>query len=228
VERVAALQANVVTYALRLVAKSIFRFQIEISGREHVPAGEPLIVAGGPHRNWIDGFLILIAMPPRPRVLFLGTENVFNSRPRRLLMWLVGGVYPVSTTSALNRDVLEAALAVLARGDRLGIFPEGWRHLDDAPRHIGELQRGLAFIAQQSQRRVLPVAIAGSKPLWRGKILRVRIGRPIDPLPLAARKVEQESWNGSVRAALQELQPPEPPTVSLYDRRWTWLTNWLN
>jgi 1-acyl-sn-glycerol-3-phosphate acyltransferase len=227
-ERITGFQSRFVTYGLRLVAKWIFRFRIEISGREHVPAGEPVIVAGGPHRNWIDGFLILIAMPPEPRVVFLGTENVFNSPQRRALIALVGGVHPVSTTSAHNREVLETALEVLARGDRLGIFPEGWLHLDDPLREIGELQRGLAYIAQRSGRRVLPLAIAGSKPLWRGKTLRVRIGPPLDPPPPTARKAEQEAWSEEVRAVLRDLLPPDPPTIPIYDRRWTWLTNWLN
>ena len=193
-----------------------------------MPAGEPLIVAGGPHRNWIDGFLLLLALPALPRVTAIATENVFSTWWRRVLLTLVGGVHPVSTTSALNREVVAAALAVLARGGRLGILPEGWQHLTGPQREIGELQRGLAFIAQKSGRRVLPVAITGSKPLWRGKTLRVAIGPPLDPLPPAARKAEQEAWSERLRATLQDLLPPEPPEVSIYGRQWTWLTNWLN
>jgi hypothetical protein len=50
---------------------------------------------------------------------------------------------------------------------------------------IGSFRRALAFVAQQSRRRVLPVALAGSKPLWQGKTLCVRIGTPLDPPPMA-------------------------------------------
>lgn len=225
---ITALQGQFATAAVRFIAERIFHFRIEVSGREHVPAGEPLIVAGGPHRNWVDGFLLLLAMPALPRMIVLGTENVFNSWWRRALMALVGGVYPVSTSSALNREVVAAALDVLTRGDRLGLFPEGWHHLDEPPRQIGELQRGLAFIAQKSGRRVLPVALAGSKPLWRGKTLRVHIGPPLSPPPPQARKAAQEAWSEQLRATLQDLLPPEPPAISIYDRQWSWLTNWLN
>jgi len=35
--------------------------------------------------------------------------------------------------------------------------PEGWDHLDSPMREIGDFRRGLAFIAQQSGRRALPV-----------------------------------------------------------------------
>jgi 1-acyl-sn-glycerol-3-phosphate acyltransferase len=225
---VTTLQARVVTYGLRFIAKRIIGFRIEVSGREHIPVGEPLLVAGGPHRNWLDGFLVIMALPPLPRVIFLVTENVFSTWRRRLVLRLVGGIDPVSTTSALNRDALEGALHVLARDERLGIFPEGWDHLDDPPREIGELRRGIAFIAQQSGRRVLPVALAGAKPLWRGKTLRVAIGAPIDPPSPSANKAAQQVWVDELRATLQALLPPEPPEIPLEQRRWTWLTNWLN
>ena len=225
---VTQLQAHVVTSAVRFIGSRIFGFCFEVSGLEHVPAGEPLIVAGGPHRNWVDGFLLLIALPAEPRVTFLASENAFNRWWRRLILWLTGGVERVSTTSALNRDALAGALRVLTRDDRLGIFPEGWDHMDDPVREIGELRRGIAYIAQQSGRRVLPVALAGAKPLWRGKTLRVRIGPPVPPPPATARKEEQQAWSNELRAVLQGLLPAEPPEIPVPERRWNWLTTWLD
>jgi 1-acyl-sn-glycerol-3-phosphate acyltransferase len=223
-----AVQARFVVGGVQFVGERLFGFRVEIAGREHVPPGEPLLVAGAPHRNWVDGFLLLLALPPQPRVIFLVSENAFEQRWRRVLLWLVGGVEPVSTTSTLNREALTTALAILARGDRLGIFPEGWDHLDGPPREIGPFRRGVAFLAQQSGRRVLPVALAGSKPLWRGKALRVRIGPPLDPPPPDADKAAQQAWSDALRATLQELLPPEPPEVPLERRRWTWLTDLFN
>lgn len=221
------LQARVATAAVHFIATHIFGFRIEVQGREHVPAGEPLVVAGGPHRNWIDGFLLIATLPAEPRLVFLASENVADRPWRRALLRLIGGVEPVSTSSALNRGALAAALRVLARGDRLGIFPEGWDHIDGPMREIGAFRRGVAFIAQQSERRVLPVAMAGSKPLWRGKTLRVQFGPPLDP-PASAGKADQQAWSDGLRATLQALIPPEPPLIPESQRRWTWLTNWLN
>jgi 1-acyl-sn-glycerol-3-phosphate acyltransferase len=223
-----AFQAHFTTRAVRFIGMRLFGFRIEVSGRENVPAGQPLIVAGGPHRNWVDGFLLLVALPPQPRLVFLASENVSNRWWKRLLVRLAGGFQPVSTTSTLNREALDAALLVLARGDRLGIFPEGWDHLDGPLREIGPLRRGLAFVAQQSGRCVLPVALAGSKPLWRGKTLRVRIGTPLDPPPMDAGKAAQQTWSDGLRASLQELIPPEPPEIPLQRRRWLWLTDLFN
>jgi 1-acyl-sn-glycerol-3-phosphate acyltransferase len=223
-----AFQAHFTTRAVRFIGTRLFGFRIEVSGRENVPAGQPLIVAGGPHRNWVDGFLLLVALPPQPRLVFLASENVSDRWWKRLLVRLAGGFQPVSTTSTLNREALDAALLVLARGDRLGIFPEGWDHLDGPLREIGPLRRGLAFVAQQSGRCVLPVALAGSKPLWRGKTLRVRIGTPLDPPPMDAGKAAQQTWSDGLRASLQELIPPEPPEIPLERRRWPWLTDLFN
>jgi 1-acyl-sn-glycerol-3-phosphate acyltransferase len=223
-----ALQARFTTNGVRFIGTRLFGFRIEVSGCENVPAGQPLIVAGGPHRNWVDGFLLLVALPPRPRLVFLASENVSDRWWKRVLVRLAGGFEPVSTTSVLNREVLEAALLVLARGDRLGIFPEGWDHLKGPQREIGSFRRGLAFVAQQSGRRVLPVALAGSKPLWRGKTLRVRIGTPLDPPPMDAGKATQQIWSDQLRSALQELMPPEPTEIPLGRRRWPWLTDLFN
>ncbi|HEX2282514.1 MAG TPA: lysophospholipid acyltransferase family protein [Thermomicrobiales bacterium] len=223
-----AFQAHFTTGGVRFIGTRLFGFRIEGSGRENVPAGQPLIVAGGPHRNWVDGFLLLVALPPQPRVVFLASENVSDRWWKQVLVRLAGGFEPVLTKSVLNRDALEAALLVLARGDRLGIFPEGWHHLEGPMREIGPFRRGLAFVAQQSGRCVLPVALAGGKPLWRGKTLRVRIGPPLDPPPMDAGKAAQQIWSDELRTTLQELIPPEPPEIPLERRRWPWLTDLFN
>ena len=141
---------------------------------------------------------------------------------------MAAGFEAVSFSSAVNREALTAAQEVLRRGDRLGIFPEGWDHLDGPLREIGPFRRGVAFIAQQSGRRVLPVALTGSKPLWRGKTLRVRIGPPLDPPAPDAGRAEQQAWSDGLRATLQALIPPEPPEVPAARRRWPWLTDLFN
>lgn len=223
-----SLQARFVAGAVRFIAWWILAFQVEVSGREHVPPGEPLIVVGAPHRNWPDGFLLLLGLPVQPRLILLASANAFDRAWRRVLLRLVGGVQPVSTTSALNRETISAAIDVLRQGERLGIFAEGWDHLDAPPREIGPFRRGVAFIAQHSGCRVLPVAIAGSKLLWRGKTLRVAIGPPLAPPPLTAGKAAQQAWSDHLRAVLQDLLPPDPPEVPIVERRWPWLTDIFN
>src|SRR5512134_4001492 len=49
-----ALQARRIKLWLALVGLGLFRFKIEVEGLEHMPRGEPLIIAAAPHRNWVD------------------------------------------------------------------------------------------------------------------------------------------------------------------------------
>src|SRR5918998_44583 len=122
-----ALQARRISLWLRLVGKGLLRFNIEVEGLELVPRGEPLIVAAAPHRNWIDPFLILQVMPPLPRTYFLAAADTIGNRWwKRIAIALAGGMVPVATRGQLNRDGLELSLAILERGNRVGIFPEGW------------------------------------------------------------------------------------------------------
>jgi 1-acyl-sn-glycerol-3-phosphate acyltransferase len=223
-----AVQTWIAMTGIRLVARHLFRLRIEVTGQAQIPRGEAMIVVGGPHRNWIDGFLMLYVMPNLPRMVFLGSENAQRGWWRYLVLWLTGAFQPVSTTSSLNREALEEGIRVLERGDRLGIFPEGWDHMSDPPRQVGDLRRGVAFMAQHSQRRVLPISLAGTTELWRGKTLRVHIGAPIAPPPPESSKATQLTWSESLRATLQANQPPDPPTLPLHERVWPWMTTWLD
>src|SRR5215208_7011260 len=92
-----ALQARRIKLWLTLVGKGLLRFNIEVEGLQHVPRGEPLIVAAAPHRNWIDPFLILQALPPLPRTYFLAADTPGNRWWKRILIDLAGGMVPVAT-----------------------------------------------------------------------------------------------------------------------------------
>ena len=83
---VRAIQTWVAMTGIRLVARYVLRLRIEVTGQAQVPHGEALIVAGGPHRNWIDGFLMLYVMPNLPRMVFLGSENAQRIWWRRLVL----------------------------------------------------------------------------------------------------------------------------------------------
>lgn len=221
-----ALQARRIKLWLTLVGKGLLRFNIEVEGLERVPRGEALIVAAAPHRNWIDPFLILQVLPPSPRTYFLAAADTTGNRWwKRISIELAGGMVPVATRGHLNRDGLELSLGILERGNCVGIFPEGWGAKLDP--EIMPLKRGVAFISQHSGRRVLPVALAGTTDLWRGKTLRVRIAPPLDALPLEANRYEEQTYVDALRAVLRETVPPEPEEPLNGRKPWRWLTRVL-
>jgi len=220
------LQARRIKLWLTLVGKGLFRFTIEVEGLELVPRGEPLIVAAAPHRNWIDPFLILQVLPPLPRTYFLAAADTAGNRWwKRITIELAGGMVPVATRGQLNRDGLELSLAILERGNRVGIFPEGWGAKPDS--EIMPLKRGVAFISQHSGRRVLPVALAGTTDLWRGKTLRMRIAPPLDALAPGASRHDEQTYVDTLRTALQNALPSAPPEPPDGKKPWRWLTRAL-
>lgn len=226
---VSRIQARVGRRLLRFIGQTLFGFKFQIEGLEHVPPGEPVIVAGGPHRGWIDSFLILIALPASPRINYLGSaQAMFNRRWKRVILNLMGGVVPVSSLGQLNREGLETSLAILNGGNSLGLFPEGWGHHHDDPLTVSEFKRGVAFLSQRSGRRVLPVGLTGTQQLWRGKTLSLRVGPPLDALDPAAGKAEQQDYANQLRAAVQAAMPLPPTEPAGDPRPWQWLSGLLD
>ena len=225
-----SFRARLARWIVLGIARGVFRFRLDVAGIEHVPPGEPLIVAGAPHRNWVDGFLLVMALPPTPRPLFVATaSDLFNTWYKRAVLGAMGGVVPVEKDGGgTNRAALEAALRALAAGDRLVIFPEGWHAIDGPDGEVGAFQRGAAFLAAQSGRRMLPIGLNGTSTLWRGKTLRLRIGPPLDPPPRGASRPEVAAWTDHLRAAIVALVPPLPPEPVDGRRPWAWLTTLLD
>jgi 1-acyl-sn-glycerol-3-phosphate acyltransferase len=207
---------------------ALFGFNFEFSGIENVPAGESLIVAAAPHRNWIDPFMVVIALPPGPRVYFLGSaEGMFDTWWKRAVLVALGGVVPVSTEGQLNRQALTAGLSIMADGNHLGLMPEGWGQEAKPPREIQTIKRGVAFLALHSGCRVLPVGLAGTQELWRGKTLRLRVGPPIDAPARDASRAEEAQFTERLNHALNEAMPAEPAEPADGHKPWPWLTRLL-
>jgi 1-acyl-sn-glycerol-3-phosphate acyltransferase len=195
---------------------------------EHLPLGEPLIVAAAPHRSWVDAFLLIMALPPLPRLYFLAVaENTLNRWWKRLVLRLAGGMAPVSMGGGFNREGLEISLAILEGGNRLGIFPEGWDSTTASPTEVEPLKRGVAFLSEHSGRRVLPVGLAGSQELWRGKTLRVRVAPPLERLRPGADREEELAYVNRLCQVLQAALPPLPPEPVDGKKPWRWLTRML-
>lgn len=222
------LQAHLTRGLLLLLGRVVFGLKFEFRGLERAPRGEPLLVAGAPHRNWIDPFLIVMALPAVPRVYFLGSaEGMFNKWWKRLVIAILGGAVPVSTARQLNREALQTALDLLAADNHLGLFPEGWGQEQQPPDEVQPIQRGVAFLAARSGRRILPVGLAGTQELWRGKTLRVCIGAPLPGLPPKPARADEQALLDQLRTSLRSLQPPLPPEPLDGRKPWPWLTRLL-
>ncbi len=205
------LLAWIVTGIGRTIANLIMRVRIE--GLDNVPQGEPLIVTAN-HFSWFDAPLITIFLPVRP-VFLIATESqrfwfvrwfmtVFDGIP----IWR-GGV---------DRKALRQAVDTLQSGRTIAIFPEGGINpklaklrkqghqivddgYDNLARKDGELthpQPGTAYLAAQSEARILPVALVGTEKVllnlarFKRTDVTIHIGEPFGPVTIASTLQRQE------------------------------------
>jgi 1-acyl-sn-glycerol-3-phosphate acyltransferase len=179
--------------ALRFVARfvifGVFRFRIDASGHERLPAGGYLLV-GAAHRGWMDPFVVMNALPLEPRAWFLGSgPSTFTSRWRERLIHRVGGLLPVWRGGVGVDQHVRSARAVLEAGGVFVQMPEGT--VSGPPGRLGPFRPGAALIALRTGAPIVPLAIAGTEELYLGRRMASRILEPVSVADLAG-----PAWDG--------------------------------
>jgi len=234
--------------ACDLVRGSIFAIRIEVIGLDRLPVepdGRPAggwIAAGAPHRTWVDPFVVALALPVEPRLTYFGDGRaIFRSRWRRFVFRRIGGVIPIWPGG--GRSAVEAHIAgargALDAGAVLCLFPESG---PAAP--VGTARPfglGVGYFALRSGAPIVPLALAGTEDLYRGRRLRLEIlepvtwqalvGAPPGSPPPAPWAPEERATARRIVVALHERMSSAvargheatvvPPEVR---RRWRWLT----
>jgi 1-acyl-sn-glycerol-3-phosphate acyltransferase len=165
--------------------RGVFRPWAE--GVENVPRTGPAILASN-HLSFSDHFFAPLPLPRK--VVFLAKSEYFTGRGLKGLVskaFFSGiGQIPVDRSGGqASERALRAGLRVLARGELLGIYPEGTRTPD------GRLYRGktgVARLALEARVPVIPTAMVGGFEFQPpGKIFPrlsvrpgVRFGKPLD------------------------------------------------
>ncbi|MER5929129.1 lysophospholipid acyltransferase family protein [Streptomyces sp. NPDC002054] len=161
-------------------------FRPRIEGLENIPADGAAIVAGN-HLSFSDHFLMPAIL--KRRITFLAKAEYFTGKgPKGRLtaaFFRSAGQIPVDRSGKeAGRAAIREGLGVLARGELLGIYPEGTRS------HDGRLYKGkvgVAAMALGAGVPVIPCAMVGTFEIQPPgqvvpKIRRVtiRFGRPLD------------------------------------------------
>jgi 1-acyl-sn-glycerol-3-phosphate acyltransferase len=147
----------VVRDALLVLCKLWFRYSI--SGREHLPASGPYIIAPV-HRSNIDS--PLASFVTRRRARFMGKDSLWKIRSIGKVFTLLGG-FPV-TRGAADFEALKRCVAVLDAGEPLVMFPEGTRQSGST---LQPLFDGTAYVALKRGVPIVPVGIGGSEKVMR-------------------------------------------------------------
>ena len=198
------------------VIKTIWR--PKVIGLHHVPKTGPVILASN-HLSFADSVVIPTVVPRK--VVFLAKADYFTGTGVTGALsraWFGGlGMLPVDrndTKAAIGS--LDTALAVLAKGEAFGIYPEGTRSRD------GRLYRGrtgVGHLVLTAKVPVVPVGLQGTENLQpvgskypRLAKVTITFGPPMDlagqydgvPLGRARREITDE-----IMAAIQRLSGQE-------------------
>lgn len=161
-------------------------FRPWVTGHENIPKTGGVIMASN-HLSFIDSVFLPLVMDRR--ISFLAKSDYYTGRGAK--SWLTKtfltatGMIPIDRSGGKASEAsLETGLGVLARGEILGIYPEGTRSPD------GRLYRGRTGVARmilEAGVPVVPVAMIDTEkamPIG-SKIPKVRrigiaIGKPLD------------------------------------------------
>jgi 1-acyl-sn-glycerol-3-phosphate acyltransferase len=149
-------------------------FGYTLHGGDRVPAEGPLIVASN-HGQYADPVLVCVAVPRR--LQWMGKKELFVFPFKRFFRFI--GTFPVDREGG-GRGAIRAALAFLAEGWALGIFPEGTHRGAEASKPA---KSGVVVLAARSKAPVLPVFVGrlpGLLSRLRGGRLHVYVGEPVE------------------------------------------------
>jgi 1-acyl-sn-glycerol-3-phosphate acyltransferase len=158
---------------MTLLCRILFGYTLH--GGESVPPEGPLIVASN-HSQYADPVLVCVAVPRR--LQWMAKKQLFVFPFRKFFEFI--GSFPVDREGG-GRAAIRAALAYLAEGWALGIFPEGTHRGADTSR---EAKSGVVVLALRSGAPVLPVHVGrlpGPLARLRGQKLHIFVGEPIQP-----------------------------------------------
>ena len=169
--------------ATAFAARPLFRsaFRLKVVAPERIPSEGPLVIVAN-HESNLDGFVLMSVFTER-RLTFLSAAHLFE-RPAIGLFLRGIGALPVEEQRA-NLSSLKTAIAILARGGTMAVFPQGGIARD-------EVHGGAAYLALKANAALLPLHITGTKealPPGRKWLsftpITVRVGTPIPAFEMA-------------------------------------------
>ncbi len=155
--------------------QTIFRllFHLAIKGREHIPKSGPFIAASN-HISYSDP--VIIGSLLKREIAFLAKAELFDQFLLKDLIKKLNA-FPIQRGRSDIASIKTCIRILQNQKMPLLMFPEGTRIKTD---ELATPQRGLAFIAAQTQVPILPIYIENSNQLgacfFFKKRLKVRIG----------------------------------------------------
>ncbi len=199
-------------------------FEIDVTGRGHVPQHAPFLVAAN-HASHLDVGLVKIALGDEGKKLAsLAARDYFFDNPwKRAWFGSFTNLVPIERRGGL-KESLQTAVRTLSFGYHLLIFPEGTRSPDG---QLQEFKPAIAFLSFAAGVDILPIYLEGTReampkgsfapdPRRRRKLV-VRIGPALRHEELKAatqglsRSAAHREVTRLVRLAVEALRDGKPP-----------------
>jgi 1-acyl-sn-glycerol-3-phosphate acyltransferase len=215
---------RVVRFFPWLVARVFSR--VRVDGAERLPAGPAILCFT--HENWADPFYIFAAVRSCPRLYFFGPEQdeMRQGFRNRLMRW--GGV--VIPFRPGKRGLMAAtarAETLLCDGAVVAIAGEGRIHAGEGT--VLPLRDGPAYLALRAGVPIVPMAINGTTWLGLRRVVRIRVGLPLEAQDLQGRPAADQvrRLTAQIQSSLEMLVAdfPEQPRPGPIGR---WLTELFN
>ena len=210
---------------LALTVFKALAWDIRVTGEEHIPTSGPAVIATN-HVGYLDFVFVGYAARPRGRLVrFLAKQEIFDHKVSGPLMRGMKHI-PVDRFGKA-KDSVDESVAVLRRGEIIGMFPESTINPSFVP---AGGRSGAARMAMAAGAPLLPGAVWGSQRIMtkgrprnfqRKVAITVDIGPPVgydpdeDPTEVTGRLMGEIS--GLVKRAA-DAYPQSPAGDS--DRWW--------
>jgi 1-acyl-sn-glycerol-3-phosphate acyltransferase len=210
-----------IRYPRRIFIRSLLRMgihvglsalaDIQINGRENLPASGPLIIVSN-HFSFLDPVAV-IHMTKYP-LEFIGGARTPNAPGWSEVFRQGWGILPI-TRGGSSRDGLLRAQGFLEKKGVLGIFPEGgsWATVLRPPRP------GAVLLAARTNARILPVGLDGLSEVFpslrqhKRAQVTINIGKPFGPYQLDMRdrtaRQAMDDIGHEIMRHIADLIPPE-------------------
>ena len=161
------------------VARRLWRLHLE--GYDRLPESGPAVLCPN-HISFLDSALLMLTVPRR--ISFVGKAEYMDSWKTKYLFPALGMIPIDRAGGDRSQGALDAAEAVLRRGELFGIFPEGTRSRDGA---LYRGHTGAVRLALKLGCPIFPVGVIGTREIQPpdaklpkvGLDCTIRIGRPI-------------------------------------------------
>ena len=208
-----------VNWCARLALAVFFR-RIDVVGFEHVPSDRGVLFVSNHLNAFVDAMLIRVVLP---RPVWLTAKETLRQNPlMRLLLWstrtLTVQRREDQQGTSRNRDTIARLAALLAAGDQVIMFPEGFSHSEG---QLLPFKRGAARIVEQAVERsdrVVVVAVGLvylQKSIFRSDVV-VRFGPPIEVSELPTEEREPHILTTRFEREVAKLAVPLPPERSRF------------